>query len=301
MHRTPDLMRVLKTLALTASLLGIYGISQHFTGVDPIRGKEIHDWNGMYKSMGLLGHHITFGVIYAWVLGIGLAYLSEPAARLRTRIIWLGASASSALAVLYSYSRAAWVGAMAAFLTVVILRRLKVGKAVVLLLAMVIAAVALEPSVLDRAGLPISGPGISGADKTRVLLLRTSLRMIQARPVLGHGPGTFMAKFEEYGLPGEYRTTCHPHNDLVHFAVRSGIPGVLVFLAALTAIVIAALRSLRAGPDPDERTLLIALLSGLAAILASGLFQCNLSDAETSVQAWLIMGSLAYLARRVSP
>jgi O-antigen ligase len=106
-----------------------------------------------------------------------------------------------------------------------------------------------------------------------------------------------MAEFDAFKVPGEYRTTCHAHNDFVNFAVHTGLPGLaLLGLTLVTAIRKGLSNYVRTSPGAG-RWVPAALLAGLVAILVSGLFQCNLTDSEIAIQAWLIIGSIALLAR----
>jgi O-antigen ligase len=297
MESAGQLARLLKLLAAVASVLAVYGIVQHFTGVDYIKHKTVYTWNETYKAMGLLGHHITFGVFYAWVFSVSLSFLVFVSRRLRSRITWTVLTCLAALAVLYSYSRAAWLGATFALLAVLAVKRLRVGYLAVIVVAIVITAIILEPSAIDRAAVSTGGEPASRGDATRVLLLRTSLKMIAAYPVFGIGPGTFMAEFDNFKVPGEYSTTCHAHNDLINSAVRGGIVGLAILIIILAAALRGALEVYRRNRDPVTQSLGLALGSGLVAIIVSGLFQCNLTDSEIAVQAWLIIGSLGMLIR----
>jgi O-antigen ligase len=294
---TGQLRRIFKMLAVVASVLAIYGIIQHFTGVDFIRHKHIHTWNNTYKALGLLGHHITFGVFYAWIFSLSLAFLVLASGKARASITWTVLTLLSALAVLSSYSRAAWLGAAFSLLSVAVVRRFRIGRFVLIVIAVVVAAIILEPSTVQRATVSAVGDEASAGDATRVRLLKTAFRMIKAHPVFGTGPGTFEAEFDNFKVPGEYRTTCHPHNDLINYTVSSGLVGLGILVAVLVTALKAALAAYRGARDSTMRLLAVAAGAGLVAILVSGLFQCNQTDSEIGIQAWLAVGSLGLLAR----
>lgn len=297
MESASDLRRILKLLAVTASLLAVYGVVQHFTGTDFIKHKSLDVWNQTYMAIGLLGHHITFGVFYSWAFATALAFLVFVSRDLKARIVWITLTSLSLLAVLYSYSRAAWIGTGLTLLIVASVRRFRLGYPVVIVLAIVVIAVALEPAAIQRVGVPVTGEAASKGDATRILLLRTSFRMIMRYPVFGIGPGTFMAEFENFKVPGDYSTTCHAHNDLINAAVRSGFVGLTILVTLLAASLWNALAAYRRARDSTTSLVGLALIGGLVAIVGSGLFQCNLTDSEIAVHAWLIMGSIALLMR----
>jgi O-antigen ligase len=297
MEYTPRLRRILKLLAVAAAVVAIYGIIQHFTGVDYIKNKTVYTWDGNYKAMGLLGHHITFGVFYSWVFSVSLAFLVFARRDLRSRVFWAAITCLCALAVLYSYSRAAWLGCVASFATIGVLRRFRLGYFVLAVIVVVAIAVAFEPGAVRRAAGFTAGGQASKGDATRILLLRTSLRMIQRYPIFGIGPGTFTAEFDSFKVPGEYSTTCHAHNDYVNFAVHTGITGLAILIILLASALSGVVRLYRSSTDQTAQTCLLALAGGLTAILVSGLFQCNLTDSEIGIQAWLIIGSIGMFLR----
>ncbi|MFH1313151.1 MAG: O-antigen ligase family protein [Candidatus Eisenbacteria bacterium] len=292
-----QLRRIFRLLAIVASVLAIYGIIQHFTGVDYIKHKHVHAWRHTYKALGLLGHHITFGIFYAWVFSISLSFLVFISGNLRSKITWTVLTCLPALAVLYSFSRAAWLGATFSLLAIAALKRFRVGYLVLVVLAVVVVAVILEPSAIERATVPTGGEQASRSDATRVLLLKTSFRMIRARPVFGIGPGTFTAEFDDFKVPGDYSTTCHPHNDFVNYAVTSGLIGLAIMVAIVITALRAALEVYGGARDSVTRTLAAAACGGIVVIVVSGFFQCNLTDSEIAVQAWLIVGTLGLLVR----
>jgi O-antigen ligase len=294
---TGQLRRILKLLAIVASVLAVYGIIQHFTGIDYIKHKHVHAWRQTFKALGLLGHHISFGIFYAWIFSLSLSFLIFASGKLRTKLAWTVLTCLPALAVLYSFSRAAWLGAAFSLLSIAALRRFRVGYLVLVVIAVVAVAIVLEPSAIDRATVPAGGDQVSRGDATRVLLLKTSLKMIRAYPVFGIGPGTFTAEFDSFKVPGDYSTTCHPHNDFVNYAVTSGLIGLGILAAVIITAFRVALVAYRGAQDSSTRLLAAAAGGGLVAIVVSGLFQCNLTDSEIAVQAWLIVGSLGLLAR----
>jgi O-antigen ligase len=296
MESVDRLWRFLKLLAGVAAITAVYGIIQHFTGVDYIKHRTVYIWNGIYGSIGLLGHHITFGVFYAWIMSLNLALLVSASQKLRSRLTWAVFGCLSALAVLYSYSRAAWLGALASFGAIITLKRLRVGYFLMIVVGVVVVAVALEPSAIQRMTGTATAEIPSKGDATRVLLIRTSLRMIASQPVLGIGPGTFMLEFDRYKLPGEYSTTCHPHNDYLGYAVHTGLVGLGILMAVLATALSGALRVFRTG-EASRRSCALAMIAGLIALMVSGLFQCNLTDSEIAIQAWVIMGAIGMLVR----
>jgi O-antigen ligase len=138
--------------------------------------------------------------------------------------------------------------------------------AVLLLLAGSLASViALSPETRQRyaviasdmaryrAGDPESDTGY------RLHYWLNSLRLIEQRPLLGHGTGSFRSAYDRLlGIDEtSTRSTPHPHSDLLYYQVERGIPGSASLLAVFAALFVMSRRL----TDP-QRTLLQALLAG---------------------------------------
>lgn len=79
--------------------------------------------------------------------------------------------------------------------------------------------------VLQTASDPIQS-GMS-----RWMIWQAAWDMIQARPLLGHGPGTFFQIYPAYRLPADGSGGFHVHNDYLQFWLELGLPGLMLILA----------------------------------------------------------------------
>ncbi|MGH2544056.1 MAG: O-antigen ligase family protein, partial [Ardenticatenaceae bacterium] len=150
-----------------------------------------------------------------------------------------------------------------------------------------------------RAALSVSGPPAEPTDVTaeappallriptpdRATLWRAALRMVQARPLLGIGPGTFRLSYGAYlGMP-LWDTNIHANNLYLEWLASTGILGLLFFLAVSWTIVRAAWRALTPG---DTLWLWrVALMAALLAWYLHGLLDYFFEWTPTYVLFWL--------------
>jgi O-antigen ligase len=125
------------------------------------------------------------------------------------------------------------------------------------------------------------------------------IRMLEEKPIFGHGPGTFFKKLDNYYRPWDQgRRPPHEnsHNYFIQVAAETGLLGLVGFLwVVFTGITVGFTRPLN-----EERTRARLLTIGLAGYLLTALFGHPL---VLSVQAFLFWGCLGILtvaARRAS-
>jgi O-antigen ligase len=138
----------------------------------------------------------------------------------------------------------------------------------------------------------------------RPVIWKGTLHMIAARPVVGHGLGTYWAQYPAFRLP-EYFTrpkagnfTNHAHNELLEVAAEQGIVGLVAVLwlwaAALTAGVRAASPA-RSG----ARTMTVqdhlrwGLVGATLVFMLHGMVDVDLRSPPNQTLLWLLLGVLA--------
>ncbi|MDP8979274.1 MAG: O-antigen ligase family protein [Acidobacteriota bacterium] len=267
----PDrLAPLLRAIAISGAIAGIYGILQYF-GFDPLLDRAAYvtgegEW-AIVRPPGTLGHAGYFAtwLLYPIFAGVWLAARdSKPAWR------WLGmiAAVLAVVAITLSGTRSALLGLVVGVTVLAAgsgakVRRYTVGCAMVLALA--VAALYVSP-----AGLPLRARvrwwQEDPAGGARLMLWRDSIRMGAARPVAGFGPETFAGEFPRFesislasGWPDFYHES--PHNMFLDSWTAQGLPGVAVLMMLVALGLVAAWRS----RVPE-------LTAGLIAVLAAQQF-----------------------------
>jgi O-antigen ligase len=123
--------------------------------------------------------------------------------------------------------------------------------------------------------------------KDRVYMWQAALRMIQARPVLGHGVNTFMANYLDYWVGGE-RQPRYAHNCYLQIAAETGLIGLAAFSAMIASAarrIWTALRGARA-----DTALLAGLATGLLAFLIHAGYETNFFSMRQAALFWTLGG-----------
>jgi len=126
----------------------------------------------------------------------------------------------------------------------------------------------------------------------RLDIWRASLKMIQDRPVIGHGINTFMRTLRQYDN-GAYLNPTYAHNCYIQVTAETGILGLSCFLYIL-------LQMFRSAKDHiaeklkniDLRFIAIGLLTGALAFLTHSFFDVNFYSLQLSVHFWFMVGML---------
>ena len=243
------------------------------------------------RITGFHSHWMTFSqssVVALSVLGACIFFGS----RRTGRAVWAVAGTLVCLGLLLSFTRSAWLAALACGLyTVAVLR----PKALALVPLALAAGFLLAPDAVQQRVMSIR----PDANQARIVMWRTGLNMIAAHPLTGVGPERAGPLFSEYQPedvqelpPGFYG---HLHNVFVHYAAERGIPAALIVVWLLAQVIWDMRRGLRNVPSVpgDPRFLMHAGIMSTAAIAILSCFDVSLGDSEV-LGAYLAAIAIAY-------
>lgn len=209
--------------------------------------------------------------------------------------------------VAVSFSRGAWLGGLVALVTVAVLspssRRAVVGLLTLIPVALVVGALAGAqpfPTLLARVDSLLTGAENPADD--RPIIYAQALQVFLSHPVLGVGPGGFLAT--NYGADSLLirRTYLHGHSVVLTVAAEDGIIGVLAlltFTVALAVAVLAARRRLLALGAGTLNARLAILAAGLVGVAAHGLIDVVYTNPLLIPLLWFLAGLVAGECARV--
>ncbi|HEV8610443.1 MAG TPA: O-antigen ligase family protein [Thermoanaerobaculia bacterium] len=274
---------ILLALAASGTAMAIFGLAQLAREGATLQNR-IH---------ANLSHYMTLSGLTLIGGSLLLAFLFEGRGRER----WLGAAAAIPFAAMvFTLTRGAYVGAVAAVTAYLALRRPR-G---LLLVAPVLVAMflLLPPDVRHRAASIVDPTDRTNRD--RIAMARAGARMIADRPIFGLGPEMVKPYYTLYRDPDAPRWRVpHLHDNVLQIAAASGVFAAGAYLALL-ALFFARTGGLLRGSDPrrgSDPHSLIASAAFLAVVAASvaGLFEYNFGDKE------VLMATLPLLALPFSP
>ena len=292
-----DIWRIVAAWLIAAAVTGYEGVEQFLFG-------EAWNMEGVNRVSSVYPSATAFGIYAgrALALGIVLFYFLPRewrpwriATGLLTTLIGLG--------VLFSFARGAWIGVFVALAVVAIITRyrplvLTVGGTIAAgILAMLVAfAGNIErfTSIFD----------LSTEDNTGVArfeIWEAGRKILRDNPILGIGQDQFAYQDPEYGVPtARLFVTSHPHNFLLDFWLRLGLPGLLWILGTLAFVIWQFDKLWRAHRNTAIGALALALLASMVDFAVHGLLDMAYFTMDLALTFWLTIG-LLILMKRLKP
>ena len=282
----------------SAVALALYALARYPTAEGVIRAE------GVRRARAFFGSPNNLALYLGRFLPLGLAVGLWGGGRWRRWLYALGAAAI-ALAIVLTFSRGAWLlGVPAGLLAVLALqdRGRSRGRAHRRRLALVggILGVGAVVLILSAPRLGSLTDLTQGTGFLRIQLWVSSWEMGLDHPWLGVGPDNFLYYYGDYIRAGAEveRHLSHPHNIVLDFWLRLGLPGLVLLIATVGAALARAVGHLRRMSAGSERVILVGLLGGLAAAGAHGLVDAAWFVPELAYWGMFI---LAYLASSLTP
>ena len=193
------------------------------------------------------------------------------------------------LALAFTFTRSAWVGACVGIGILFLLRDFRlIGLLPIVLGAFLVFAPA---ALTARLYSTFSLTDPSNAD--RVAMMKSGWRIIKDDPLTGVGPDMIIQVYPHYRdkLAVNQRNP-HLHNVPLQIAAERGIPALLVWLWFIATLV----RDFWRRRTSESPSLSNAGLAAIGAMLAAGLFEYNFGDSEF-LMLFLVLVTLPYAHR----
>lgn len=257
--------RVVDAWVLGAVLIALVGLGQWLLGENLITAEGVGRVRGFYGSPNNLALYL--GRVLPLVVAVAAWGQNG-----RRRWAYLLASLLMAGAMFLTYSRGAWiVGVPASFLFLAALRGRRTLAIAVGVFAVIVVVVLL---VVGTGRLVTLLDTSAGTTFFRIQLWRSSLAMIGDHPLLGVGLDNFLYAYRSsYVLPTAWEEfdLSHPHNFVLDFWLRLGIPGLIAITWLLVSFYRRAWTSFSHLGGGDVQILVLGLMAGMVSFVAHGL------------------------------
>jgi O-antigen ligase len=221
--------------------------------------------------------------------------------QLLARIGLWGVLALLVLALGRTMALGAWLGLSLVLLSVMLVGDTTVRRTGLMLLAVTLLTFSwfthygdvLQDALSAKFGLKRAGrlPTASMFDigtSDRWMMWQAAWRMIQDRPVLGHGLNTFMANYLAYRVGGQAQPR-YAHNCYLQVAAETGMVGLVLFAGLLWAFFAQLVAGLRRSHTRSE-TILLGLFAGLLAFAAQAGIDTNFYALRQAALFWTLAG-----------
>jgi len=286
--------RLVDALVLAGVILSLHGLYQYAFTDQTILAEGVRRVRGLYPSP----NNLSLFLDRVPPLTVAVAAFGVEARRRRAYAL---ATVPILMALFLTFSRAAWLVGLPAGLFFVGLARGR-RAALAIMLAVLLGLLALLPfAQADRIASLFDLE--SGTTFLRLKLWQASLNMIRDHPWLGVGLDNFLYQYRDhYVLPEALieRDLSHPHNFILDFWTRLGVPGVVAILWMGGAALGAGWRATRRLEDGDLQALALGLTGSLITTLAHGLLDNSYFLVDLAFVFTLTLGLIQWLAGRAA-
>jgi O-antigen ligase len=252
--------------------------------------------------------HTSYGAIIAFFLPFAVTAIGLPGSSVPRRTLAVVFLTVLVLGMVFSYTRAAWVGVVAA-LVVMVVMKLRVPGWIVLAVALVGGSVylvnrdqitiALERNrdeSSDDLAKHVSSIGNISSDASnleRINRWNSALRMFEERPWTGWGPGTYMFQYAPFQAAADrtiistnFANGGNAHSEFLGPLSEQGLPGMLIVIALIAVTMWTAVRLWLRMPGGGEKRMVGAALFGLITYYVHGTLNNFLDLDKASVPFW---------------
>ncbi len=261
-----------------------------------------------YVVNPLYNDHTAYGAALTMVIPvmIGLLFLKQYS--YKQRIAAFVVLSILVLALIFSYTRAAWLSLFVAFIVfLIIILKIKfrtfillfVSTVVLLLLFWTQIYMKLEKNRQDASSnfteqlQSITNVSTDASNLERLNRWDCAVRMFKEKPIFGWGPGTYMFKYAPFQLSYE-RTIIstnsgdlgNAHSEYLGPLSESGLFGSLTILAIVIASIYYAIKVYKKTNDKNVKIIVLSVLIGLISYYVHGILNNFLDTDKLSALVW---------------
>lgn len=261
--------------------------------------------------------HTAYAAVIALFIPIVLAFSRNREASLRERIVALLVLAIFVVAIILSYTRAAWLSLVIALLVYIIykfrIRFYMVATVGGSLLALFLIfqtdiLMKLEKNRQDSATdfnkhlQSISNISTDASNLERINRWNCALRMFRLKPFMGWGPGTYQFNYAPFQKSNEMTIIStnagdmgNAHSEFIGPLAEQGVPGMLTVILIIVVLIYRSTILYSTSTDEKVKTLTLGILLGLVTYFVHGTLNNFLDTDKLAVPYWAFIAMLVAL------
>lgn len=286
-----DVWRMVGAWLIAAALVGREGAQQFLFG-------QTWSMEGVGRVSSVFPSATAFGIYLGRPLSLAIVLaIFLPNSWRAWRIASALLAAVMGLGVLLSFTRGAWIGVFLALLAVAVIARHRQ-----LLLAiggLVVAGLALIPFVnVDRLTSMFNFSTQDNTGVARGKIWSSAINILRDHPFTGIGQDQFLYADAKYGVPQlRFFETSHPHNWVLDFWLRLGMPGLAWAFIALGYFLWQGIQLWQSLRGTALGALTLGLVASMIDFAVHGLLDMAYFTMDLAVTFWLTMGLLVITKR----
>ena len=261
--------------------------------------------------------HTIYGAIIALFIPIFIGFTFSRAYSRTTRFFAFLIVAVLLVALVLSYSRAAWLSL--GFVTgILIIIWLKIKLRWLVLAAGVLGLLfyLFSFQILDRLEKNEQGPSANfvehlrsisnistdNSNLERINRWQSALRMFAERPVVGFGPGTYQFEYAPFQRAQEKTLIStnagdkgNAHSEYIGPLAEQGLPGMVLMVAVVIMMLVTAMRVYKHADVPEVKMLSLVIMLSLLTYFLHGTMNNFLDSDKASVPVWGFIAALVAL------
>jgi len=261
--------------------------------------------------------HTAYGAILALFIPIFTGFLFDRTSTRTMRLAAAGVLMILIVALILSFSRAAWISlAASSLIYVIILLRIRF-RWVLLAMGVFIGIFfmfkweildALEKNKQDSSAnfiehvQSISNISSDASNLERINRWQSAIRMYHEKPLWGWGPGTYQFLYAPFQRTKEktiistnFGDMGNAHSEYIGPLAESGLPGMLIMISLVVSFFLTGLRVYRKSESPEVRLLSLITLLALMTYFIHGILNNFLDTDKASIPIWAMIAMLVSL------
>lgn len=303
-YEKPKLQKLFILVQIIALLIVvIYTLIRH-------AGYGFSDQEGQWVMQPFFKNHAMYAAALSIFIPVLFMYATEKNKPFIERFFLFIILIFFVSGIVFSYSRAAWLGVLVAFtLGLIISLRIKFKYLLITFFAFLAIALifhtqilqSLEKNKQDSSGNltenleSVSNISTDASNLERLNRWSCAIRMAEDYPVSGTGPGTYQFLYAPYQLSRELTvistnsgTLGNAHSEFLGPMAESGIPGMLSVVFLVTMIFVTGFKtySKLRKHDPQKARILLGVILGLVAYFVHGTMNNYLDSDKLAIPVW---------------
>lgn len=280
------------------------------------------EWSGHWVMSPFYNDHTAYGAILAFFIPIVMAFLFST--KEKKQKIFYGLAAALLLTGLYlSFCRAAWLS-IVAVIGVWVVMRLRIKFSWLVMTALVLGSLFYfySDDILYKMGRnsqdtsgnlvehlqSMSNISTDASNVERLNRWTSAFGMIEERPILGWGPGTYQfvyAPFQKYKyhtiITTDFGDGGNAHSEYLGPCSESGIIGLLTVLALAVVVLYCGIRAYSQCSEPFQKRLVLAMTLALVSYFVHGFLNNFLDTDKLSLPFWAAIAVVAVIDVQQKP
>jgi O-antigen ligase len=252
--------------------------------------------------------HTAYGAAIAMFLPFAFGFIFDKSYSFSVRATAAVVSLMLVVAIVLSYSRAAWVSVIVAVLVYfIVLLKIKFRWLLTTFIILLVAFFSFQHQILEvlerneqdsstdfvEHVQSIYNISSDASNLERINRWQAGLRMFQERPVLGWGPGTYQFLYAPFQRSKEKTIIStnagdlgNAHSEYIGPMAEQGLPGMLTLVLIVGIAIYTGLKVHRRAANPEVKLMALLTVLALIAYFVHGFLNNFLDTDKASVPIW---------------